>query len=241
MEAEKAPAAEVVGLSEPEWVIQESESPFPQLSISSEKTFQRFLEHLGRTSTIENDERKQVEFAGEDKELFITLFKKAYRAINNMAHSIYEVGRVLVEVRDILKPKGLFVAWACYAGLPTSTIYSYVTLHDRYQEELPQFSHLGVKKLLAISRLDDCISYVKQNERDLELKSANQVAREVREKLQVAKKAKASGRKPRFERFEGYIIRSSGDGTKVVVENLTKDAQKKLVQAIKDALSQINQ
>jgi hypothetical protein len=198
------------------------------------------VETLENMPQITNDVGEEMDFSGDTKETFIGYFVEGYEIVDRMLSSIHETGRFLADVRNNLKPQKLFLTWLNYAGFPTATAYNYLRLHDHYQEDLPRYSQIGVKKLLAVAKLTDCKEYMNENVEEIALKPATDVVREINERLKQRPKKKGGGRKPEYEIFHGVVIRPSGDGSRIVLEKLNKKDQETLIQAIKVALSQIN-
>jgi hypothetical protein len=210
----------------------------PQLSVTTPEKFQQILESLKQQTKIIDDSGSVTIFQGEEKEDFIKYCEQAYPIIERMVKSVHEIGEFLDQVRQSLKPKGLFLTWLDFTGFPRRTAYSYLKLHDTFQAELPAFSYLGVKKLLAASTLKDGMEFVKERETDLSRMPVTEVEKWVKDIKQKAKKGKG-GRKPKFEEIGRFKLRTSTDGTKVIVENLDDDTRKKLLAAINEVLSQV--
>ncbi|MGO9119539.1 MAG: hypothetical protein ACLQPD_18260 [Desulfomonilaceae bacterium] len=197
------------------------------------------VNQLENMSIIKNDAGEDVDFVGETKRQFIYFFDHGYVAILSVQLSIYSAGAFLNEVRATLKPKKLFLTWLHYAGFPVSTAYNYVKLYNSYQEDLRLYCDLGVRKLLAVAKLRDCRTYVKENEAEIASKPSPEVIEKIKEQLKKEKKRKGGGRKRQYEEFGKYRIRRSGKGTsnKVIIENLTKHEQEKIIDDIKLLLS----
>lgn len=198
------------------------------------------VESLMSVSRIINDDGDEIDFDGETKDDFIGFFVEGYEIVDRMVRSIHETGRFLADVRNNLKPQKLFLTWLNFAGFPRSTAYNYLKLHDRYEEDLPKYSTIGVKKLLSVSKLKNCREYLSENAEQIAIKKATEVVEAVNQELKKRPKRRGGGRKPTFETINGFIVRKSDDGTKVVVEALNKEAQENLLVAIKAALLQIN-
>ncbi len=156
--------------------------------------FQADIKALRRATRIANDRGQEVDFSGEAKENFIKLYQSAYRIMNRMATALNEGGRLLSEVRQTLKPQGLFSTWIRYTGMPESTVYNYLRVYDRFGSHLPELSHLGMKKLLIASGAPNCVDYVKNNEQTIAKEPAEALLRRISE-LRATRKKKI-GRGP---------------------------------------------
>ncbi len=198
--------------------------------------FERAVQGLRKSVTIKNDKGEEVAFTGETKEVFIGLFQKAYPVIGTMMQSLYETGHLLSEVRKALKPQRLFLTWIRYTGIPERTAYNYLRVYEGFGEDLLQFSHLGIKRLLIASRLPNCSEYVQNYEEVI----ATEPAAELEKKVQTLRskgKRRAGGRKPTYVEVGGCKVRPSGDGTKIIIEGLTSERQKEILEGVKELLS----
>jgi hypothetical protein len=141
-------------------------------------------------------------------------------------------------VKEKLKPHKLYYRWLEHTGIPQRTAANYTQIHERYADRLPQFAHLGIRKLLTASRLKDCVDYVEQNEEVIAEQSTAELEQAVKD-LRSTKKTtgKARGPKPTYEQLGKYRIRPSSDGTRVVVEGLSKKQQAEVIEAIRAVLS----
>lgn len=210
-----------------------------QLSVTTEERFKELIEDLKKQREIVNDSGKSVKFTDDDKLVFIPLCERAFPILRNMIQSIHDVASLLGDVRQALKPMGLFIAWLDVTGFPRRTAYNYLKLHDTFREELPAFSYLGMKKLMAASTLKEGMSFVKENEKELLRKPVTEVEAWIKDQKHRTKKGKG-GRKPKFEQIGSFKVRTSTDGTKVIIENLDDDTREKLLAAINEVLSQVN-
>jgi hypothetical protein len=199
--------------------------------------FMDLINSLENMSKIKNDTDDEIDFVGETKDQFIYFMRQGYPKIQHMMESIYETGEFLTLVKKILKPKKLFLTWLNYAGFPISTAYNYMKLHDRYQEDLPRYHCLGVRKLLAVARLKDCRDYLNEHSVEIASKPSSEVTKDIKEQLKKKKKRKGGGHKRLYEEFGKYKIRWSGNGSRVVIENLTKSEQQQIINDIKLLLS----
>lgn len=215
-----------------------AESVQKGVTLISHQKFQEKVNALKGLTTIRNDSDEDVAFEGEAKELFISAFESAYPVIERALGSINELGTFLLGVRKELKPRKLYYAWLDYAGIPKRTAANYVQVYERYADSLPKFGYLGVKKLLAASRLKECVDYVERNEQVIAEQSAAELERAVKA-LRSAKKTSGTGRgrKPTYIPVGKCRIRPSSDGTKLVIECLTEKKQAQLIEAIKGLLS----
>lgn len=203
----------------------------------------RFLakvQALRERETIRNDKGVDVPFGGEAKEDFIRACEESYPVIEKTLTSMYEMGTFLCAVRDRLKPERLYHTWLEITGIPQGTAQNYVQASERYSDQLPHFAHLGIKKLLIASRLEDCAQYVQKHEQAI----AEQTAEELEKKVKALRRKRQTrngdgrGRRPISVEVGKFKICPSMDGTKVRIEGLSKDRQIRLIEAIKDLLSQ---
>jgi hypothetical protein len=148
------------------------------------------------------------------------------------------LNRYLSEVRRILKPKKLFLRWMEYTGFPKRSSYNTLLLHERYGQKLPEFAYLGTRKLLAASHLENCVEYVEKHEEEIVKETAEDFEKRVRKLRAKKTKKDGRGRKPQYTEVGGCKIRLSENGTRIVVEGLSKKRQAALLEVIKDALSQ---
>ncbi len=208
------------------------------VALISQEKFREKIEALRDQTTIKNDKGEEVAFDGEAKEVFIGAFEDGYPVIERSLASIYELGGFLFAVREKLKPQKLYYTWLDYAGIPQRTASNYVQVCERYADKLPKFAHLGVKKLLTAARLKDCVEYVEKNERAIAEQSAEELDKAVKA-LRSKKKVtgKGRGRHPTYIEIGKSRIRPSMDGTRLVIEGITKAKQDELIEAIKNLLS----
>ena len=113
---------------------------------------------------------------------------------------------------------------------------------ERYGEKLPEFSHLGIRKLLAAARLKDCVEYVEKYEETIAREPAEEFEKKIRNRVEASKSKSQDGRgrPPQYTKLGQCKLRLSGDGTKILVEGLSKKQQSALFEAIKGWLSQEN-
>ncbi len=210
----------------------------PGVSIVTPDQFAQQIEALRLSKTIKNDEGEEVKFEGKDKEEFIRLVQEGYPVVKKMVETISETGGFLYKVRKILKPKKLFLSWMKFTGFPRRNSYNYLLVYRRFGDKLPQFSHLGIRKLLAASKLKNCVEYIEKHAEAIAKVSAEEFEKTVRKLRAKNKKTDGRGRKPSYTEVGGCKVRQSTDGTRIVIEGLSKDKQKALFEAIKASLSQ---
>jgi len=198
--------------------------------------FEKAVQGLRESSTIKNDKGEEVPFDGDTKDAFIRLFQKAYPVMGAMIQSLYETGLLLSEVRKALKPQKLFLTWIRYTGIPERTAYNYLRVYEGFGENLPQLSHLGIKRLLIASRIPNCAEYVQDNEETIATEPAEEFEKQVRT-LRAKREKKKGGRKPKFVEVAGCKVRPSGDGTKILIDGLTAKRQQEILEGIKELLS----
>lgn len=213
---------------------------FPTVSMISQERLEEQLDDLRGSNVIRNDKGDKVPFEGEDKEQFIQFVEEGYTIAAKMVTTMTEAGKFLHEVREVLKPKKLFLTWMRVTGFPERTSYNYMNVYERFGEKLPQFSHLGIRKLLAAAHLKDCVEYVEKHEPNIARKTSEDFEKEIRRRVKESKKNKKDGRgrTPTYTLIGECKVRLSGDGTRIAVEGLSKKRQKALSEVIKDWLSQ---
>ncbi len=206
----------------------------------SQDRFMAKIEALRKRETIRNDRDEEIPFEGETKEDFIRACEESYPVIEKTLSGMYEMGTFLRGVRDRLKPKKLYHTWLEITGIPQGTAQNYVQASERYRDQLPHFAHLGIKKLLIASRLEDCVQYVQKHEDMI----SEQTAEELEKKVKALRRKRQTptgdgrGRKSKSLQVGKFKICPSMDGTKLRIEGLSKTRQTKLIEAIKDLLSQ---
>lgn len=213
----------------------------PAISLITHEKFKEQINTLRESTTIKNDKGVDVAFEGKDKEEFILLVEEAYPIAEKMAMTMTETGRFLYKVRDALKPKKLFLTWLKITGFPERNSYNYMHVYKRFGERLPQFSHLGIRKLLAAAHLKDCVDYVEKHEETIAREPAEEFEKQVKNRLKERKKTgDGRGRKPSYTKFGECKLRLSDDGTKISVEGLSKEQQSALFKVINDWLLKEN-
>ena len=95
---------------------------------------------------------------------------------------------------------------------------------------------LGIKRLLIASRIPNCAEYVQDNEETIATEPAEEFEKQVRT-LRSSRKKKAGGRKPMYVEVGGCKVHPSGDGSRILIEGLTKKRQKEILEGIKELLS----
>lgn len=213
--------------------VQEERGHGARIGLISAHKFKEQLDGLRRLSTIRNDKGVEVEFKGLTKELFIRFCEDGYPVIEKMMTAVYETGHFLHEVREVLKPKKLFLTWMSFTGLQRSWSYRYLKVYEKFGDRLPEFGHLGIRKLIAASHLKNCVEYLDKHTEDAETQSAEQFEQTVLN-LRAKRKGKARRRprKPSSRPIAGCKVSRSADGSRLVVEGLTHEAQNELSEVI---------
>ena len=218
-------------------------------TVIGEERFQQILTSLNQRETIRDDKGRQIPFKGDTKDHFISACKTAYPVIKKTYEGINELGRVLAEVRDKLRPLGVYYAWLAFINLPKRTAQNYVQVYNRYGDHLPAFTHLGIRKLLIASKLENCTDYVAKNLARMEEETAEQLATQINSLIKKEKKSRKSrktkkakkrdrGTPSKTLRFADCTIRASSKGDRITIEGLTKESQAKLIDALNAMLSQ---
>jgi hypothetical protein len=212
-------------------------------TVVGEERFLQIMAALDQRDKITDDKGQEIEFTGVIKTEFIGACKTAYPVIKKTYEGINDLGKILGEVRAKLKPLGVYHAWLAFINLPRRTAQNYAQVHDRYREHLPEFAHLGIKKLLIASKLDDCTDYLTRNLPKIETESADELETQVKSVLKKAKKGKkkGGGRPSTALKFGNYTVRATSKGNKITIEGLTQGKQKELIEALKGWLSQAKQ
>lgn len=209
-------------------------------AIIEPERFRQIVAALDQREKITDDRGKEIEFTGVVKKEFIGACQTAYPVVSKTYEVINDLGRILSEVRAKLKPLGVYHAWLEFINLPRRTAQNYVQVYDRYKEQLPEFAHLGIRKLLIASKLDDCTDYLAKNLPKIEEKTAQDLETEIKSVLNKTKQAKkrGGGRSSKALRIGDCILRASLKGDKITIEGLTKRRQAQLWEAIKELISQ---
>ncbi|MFH0823159.1 MAG: hypothetical protein V2B18_10450 [Pseudomonadota bacterium] len=210
----------------------------PVQLITAER-FKEQIEDLRRSTTIKNDKGEEVSFEGETKEEFIGLFMEGYPVAEKLLETIHDTGRFLYEVREILKPKGLFLRWMELTGFRDRRYYRYLRVYGSFRDDLSRFSHLGIRKLEAASRLKNCVEYLENNAEDAEKQTVKEFEQTVRN-LRTGKKKGSKAKPPKFDEIAGYKVSRTQDGKRMVVEGLSRKKQNELFEAIKALLLKTN-
>lgn len=216
------------------------------LSLVTMDKFKEQLDALRAETKITDDKGKVIEFEGEVKETFIAACEDGYPVFSGMLHKMYECGAFLHGARAKLKPLKLYYTWLRYAGIPERTAQSFTQAYESYRESLPQFSHLGIRKLLAASRLPDSTNYLQKNLDEVTKLTADEFESKVRAILKKVthdkrkQGGKPRGRKPSYEIVGGVRLRLSKDKTRIIIEGSGARAHKALFEDIKAWLSQKN-
>ncbi len=152
-------------------------------------------------------------------------------------NSIYEIGKLLFEVRSKLKKKKLYHTWLKFIGLPERTAQNYVQAYDRFTDRLPDFSCLGIKKLLIASKLPEHVKYVEANLERLTEQTAQDFEKEV--KALLGQPVKISGKSESSKKIDmgSYKVTPSQDGSRITIECTSKSDQEKLIEKLGGLLS----
>ncbi len=211
----------------------------PTSSVVGEARFQQIMAALDQREKITDDKGHDIDFTGDIKAEFIGACKTAYPVIKKTYEGINDLGRILGEARAKLKPLGVYHAWLAFINLPRRTAQNYLQVHDRFKERLPEFAHLGIKKLVIASKLEDCPEYVAKNLPKIEAETADELETEIKSVLKKTKKPKkpGGGRPSKALIFGDFTVRASSKGNKITIEGLTKNTQAQLIEALKGLLS----
>jgi hypothetical protein len=211
----------------------------PTSSVVGEARFQQIMAALDEREKIIDDKGQEIDFTGEIKTEFIGACKTAYPVIKKTYEGMNELGRILSEARAKLKPLGVYHAWLGFINLPRRTAQNYVQVRDRFKEHLPEFAHLGIKKLLIASKLEDCTDYLAKNLPKIEAETADELETEIKSILKKTKKAKkrGGGRPSTALLLGNCTVHASSKGDKITIEGLTKSAQSEIIEALKGLLS----
>lgn len=209
-------------------------------TVVGEERFQQIMVALDQRKKITDDKGQEIDFAGEVKEEFIGACTTAYPVIKRTYEGINDLGRILSEVRSKLKPLGVYHAWLEFISLPRRTAQNYVQVADRYKEHLPEFAHLGIKKLLIASKVEDCTDYVAKNLPKIEEETAEELEKEIKAALKKSKKTKkkGGGRPSQAMILGACTVHASSKGDRITIEGLTKSTQTKILEALKGLLSE---
>jgi hypothetical protein len=209
------------------------------MAMAGPDRLKEMLGELRAKDKITTDDGAEIEFDPETKEYFIGACEKAYPIIQQSLNSMYEMGRFLHGVRSELKPKKLYSTWLEFTGIPRRTAHNYLQAYEKFQDRLPEYSYLGIKKLLITSRLPDCTNYVDKNIQRIAKESATELEKEVKALL-AKERPKGTGRGPKPRRMDvgKYVLRPSLDGKKLTIEGLSEKKRAQLIEIIKSVLLQ---
>jgi len=168
------------------------EHTHPSVQLVPVDKFKEQVAGLRRFTTIKNDKGDEVAFDEETKEDFIRLFTEGYPVAGKLLEAVYDTGRLLYEVREILKPKGLFLTWMEMTGFRGRRYYRYIRVYGRFGDALARFSYLGIRKLEAASKLENCIEYLEKNAQDTEKQTVMEFEQTIRN-LRARKRRAAEG------------------------------------------------
>ncbi len=213
------------------------------VGIISPDRFEDKIKALRASNRIKNDAGVDVNFEGESKEEFLQMCEQSYPIIARHFETIYEMGEFLHEVRTRLRPHRLYYSFLEVTGMPERTARNYVQTYERFRDRLPQFAYLGIKKLLIVSRLDDCVEYVQEHEEAIAAQTAEQLVQQVkaRRKKAVPPGKKPRGRKPTCITVGECKMWHSTDGTKLRIEGLTETQAKEIIKAVKSMVFHTNE
>ncbi|AFM26056.1 hypothetical protein [Desulfomonile tiedjei] len=212
------------------------------MAMAGPDRLKEMLGELRAKDKITTDDGAEIEFDRETKEYFIRACEEAYPIIGQALKSMYEMGRFLHGVRAELKPRKLYNTWLEFTGIPRRTAHNYLQAYERFQDRLPQYSYLGIKKLLIASRLPDSAEYIDKNIQRIAKESAAELEKEVKALL-AKERPKDSGRGRKSNRLDvgNYVLRPSLDGKKLTIEGLSEKKRTELIEIIKSWLLQENQ
>lgn len=199
--------------------------------------FREQIDGLRLAHTIKNEKGEEIAFEGATKDEFIRFCEEGYPVLEKMMETVYETGRFLHEVRMALKPKRLFLTWMNFTGLQERRSYRYLKVYERFGDRLPDFAHLGIRKLLAASKLKDCVGYLDEQREDAEKQTAEQFEQTIRERMAGNMKVKTR-RKPSYEEIDGLKLSRTEDGKRLVIDGLSKERQNELFERIRALLSE---
>ena len=101
MMTERAIESTPQSIADPEPV--ENEKPVQMIDKDQVKSMIQAT--MGKRHTIVNDQGNEIDFGGETKEDFIKACEEGYPVIQRTLNSVYEIGKLLFEVRSKLKKK----------------------------------------------------------------------------------------------------------------------------------------
>lgn len=218
--------------------VQDSPEAESVVGVVSPEVVEEKVRTLERMNRIMGDVGKEIAFEGEDKALFVANVRKGYKILASLVHSISQTGEFLAEAQSQLKGTGLWLRFLEEIGFGRRSAYNYIQIHSAFGEKLPQFAHLGIRKLQAASRLHDPVKYVEEHLTQIADEPADKFEENVRASL---KKKVSTGKKrgPKSRVIEHGEVRllPSRDGKSLRVEGLSPDLQEKIIQALNDLLS----
>jgi hypothetical protein len=141
-----------------------SAKPANSITLISREDFHQKIKALQNMAWIRNDRHQDVPFGGTVKEHFIRLCQQGYPMVAHDPKHLIELGSLLSEADDLLRPQKLFGKWLNFVGLLRQDAEAYIRVYKRFGADLHRFAHFGLKKLLTLSQLRGCLEYMERHE-----------------------------------------------------------------------------
>jgi hypothetical protein len=193
------------------------------------------LKGLKEQDTIEDDQGKAVEFQGQLKQAFMNDVELSYPVVRGMVRHVFETGEFLHGVRERQKEHGLWIRFLDTIGLSRRTAHNYIQAYERFGDQIPNFSYLGVTKLLITSRVKDPVAYVQEHEKDIAASTTSELTRKIAElrKRPSTRKRKPMRPEPVEMGYQRVRAVASGNGKVLTVHGLDKNLQSEVIKALK--------
>ncbi|MEW6532036.1 MAG: phage Gp37/Gp68 family protein [Thermodesulfobacteriota bacterium] len=202
-----------------------------------ESKLNAIVDELRKRKTIRDDKGEEIDFTDALKKSLVTDVESAYPVLASALGNIYETGRFLFEVRERQKKNRLWMSFQEIVGMRKSATNNYIRVYDRFGDRLGEYGHLGVSKLQDVARLKDPFAFLESHKDEVEKSDVRSVTKMVRAEVD-AKRKKRDKKEGRQLDVGSYRIEVSKNGRLLKIHNLNKDVRERLVEHLKEFLSQ---
>jgi hypothetical protein len=195
------------------------------------------VDDLRRRRTIRDDKGDEINFTEDLKTSLANDVEKAYPVLAAALTNIYETGKFLYEVRERQKKNRLWMSFQEIVGMRKSAANNYIRVFERFGDRLSEYGHLGVSKLQDVARLKDPFSFLETHKEQVEKADVRSVTEMVRAEVNASRRNRRK-REPKILNIGSYRIKIAGSGRGLTIHGLDKDMQNKVMEFIKQFLSQ---
>jgi protein gp37 len=199
--------------------------------------FKAKIEALRQRKTIKDDKGDEIAFIDDLKTSFVTDVENAYPVLGAVVTNFWETGKFLYEVSERQKKNRLWGEFQNTVGLRKSATNNYIRVYKRFGGRLGEYGYLGVSKLQDVARLKDPFGFLEAHKEEVEKGDVRSVTKMVRAEVD-AKRTKKSKKGPQHVDVGSFRIKLATNGRVLTIQNLNKDMQNKLVEHLKEFLSQ---